>query len=287
MANRYTDTEKWKNPFFRGLSPTYKLFWIYLCDQCDHAGIWSVDFEIARVYLGVEVDLNEAIKVFAEKVIPFQNGKKWFVPSSIEFQQKGRLRENNNCHRSIIQLLKKYDLLEHLKGLVEIELSPCQGATDGAGEPLASPIGNGNGNGKGKKGGIGGKTKTSKPLPTIETLTEELGPLYPGFDLPHEFKKMKAWLLANPGRKFTKRFVIGWLNRADPPIQADLAHDPPHPFTIWDEEIPPVINQEKPPEVKNGRLRTYILRRTWERIKSDPFMARGTFASEYSTLAES
>ena len=38
MAKRFTDNEKWKNQFFKGLSTVNKLFFLYILDDCDHAG---------------------------------------------------------------------------------------------------------------------------------------------------------------------------------------------------------------------------------------------------------
>lgn len=41
---------------------------------------------------------------------------------------------------------------------------------------------------------------------------------YPHLDVPGEFRKAKAWISADPGRRKTaggmKRFIVGWLNRA-------------------------------------------------------------------------
>jgi len=41
---------------------------------------------------------------------------------------------------------------------------------------------------------------------------------YKHIDIEKELLKMDAWLLANPGRKKTKRFVVNWLNKIDIPI---------------------------------------------------------------------
>ena len=86
MAKRFTDTEKWKKPFIRGLQGAYKLLWLYICDDCDHAGIWQVDMEVAAIRIGEKIDLKEAIKSFDEKIIIIDKGNKWFIPSFLEFQ---------------------------------------------------------------------------------------------------------------------------------------------------------------------------------------------------------
>ena len=131
MAKRFTDTNKYKKPFIRGLQGAYKLLWDYLYHDCDHAGIWIVDFDIAQIYIGNDMQVNkeEALKCFnkdEKRIIEIDNGKKWFIPSFIEFQY-GELNSKNRAHNSVISILKKYDLWEtDNKGLI----SPLQGCKD-------------------------------------------------------------------------------------------------------------------------------------------------------------
>ncbi len=126
MAKRFTDTEKWKKPFIRSLQAPYKLLWLYICDDCDHAGIWQVDMEVAMLRIGEKVTEEKALKILDKKVFSFDEGKKWFIPSFIEFQYPSGLNPANRTHHSIIQILLKNDLMEILKPLT----SPLQGAKD-------------------------------------------------------------------------------------------------------------------------------------------------------------
>jgi uncharacterized protein YdaU (DUF1376 family) len=41
---------------------------------------------------------------------------------------------------------------------------------------------------------------------------------YPEIDVDAESRKMDAWLLAHPGRKKTRQFVINWLNKVEPAL---------------------------------------------------------------------
>lgn len=122
MAKRFTDTDKWKKPFIRGLQGAYKLLWLYICDDCDHAGIWQVDIDVARIRIGENVESDSAIRLFGDKIIVFDGGSKWFIPSFIDFQYPSGLNPQNNAHSGIIRLLEKYKLLEN-KPLT----SPSQG----------------------------------------------------------------------------------------------------------------------------------------------------------------
>lgn len=120
MAKRFTDTNKYKKPFIRGLQGAYKVLWDYLYHDCDHAGIWIVDFEIAQIYVGADLPINknDALKYFNEsekRIIEIDNGKKWFLPSFIDFQY-GELNEQNRAHNSVIKILKNKTLLSSLQG---------------------------------------------------------------------------------------------------------------------------------------------------------------------------
>lgn len=109
MAKRFTDTEKYRKPFVRSLKGPYKLLWDYLYHDCDNAGIWIVDFEIAQIYLGADMKVNEkdALQIFNAdqyRVHPFDGGKKWFIPSFIPFQYS-KLGEKNPAHTKVISTL--------------------------------------------------------------------------------------------------------------------------------------------------------------------------------------
>jgi len=128
MAKRFTDTDKYKKPFIRGLPGPYKLLWDYLYHDCDHAGIWIVDFDIAQIYIGNDMPVNkeDALKYFnsgEKRIVVLSDGAKWFLPSFIDFQY-GELNSQNRAHNSVITILSKYNLFDSNKGLIR----PLQGA---------------------------------------------------------------------------------------------------------------------------------------------------------------
>lgn len=121
MAKRFTDTDKWKKPFIKTLEAPYKLLWLYILDDCDHAGMWQVDIEIASIRIGEKIDIKKAIENFGDKIKVLDNGEKWFVQDFIDFQY-GILNPENRAHKSVLNLLEKYIN----KGLI----SSLQGAKD-------------------------------------------------------------------------------------------------------------------------------------------------------------
>jgi len=120
-----TDTNKWRKGFIKSLPSAYKLFWLYLTDECDHAGIWHVEMDIAKIRTGEDLNKEDALKLFESKIIPFDRGEKWFLPDFIDFQY-GELKPGNRAHDSVISLLSKYNLIEKIKG----HTSPLQGDKD-------------------------------------------------------------------------------------------------------------------------------------------------------------
>lgn len=117
MAKRFTDTNKYKKHFLRGLQGAYKVLWDFLYHDCDNSGIWIVDFEMAQHYVGKDLPVNreDAIKFFNSeeiRIIELDNGGKWFMPSFIEFQY-GKLMATNKAHTNVIVTLKKYELIDN------------------------------------------------------------------------------------------------------------------------------------------------------------------------------
>lgn len=125
MAKRFTDTDKWKKPFIRSMKAPYKLLWLYILDECDHAGLWQVDFEVAQIKIGERLNRETALKFFEGRILEVSDGGKWFVFDFIEFQY-GDLNPLNRAHNSVLNLLKKYGIDYKNKPLI----SPLQGAKD-------------------------------------------------------------------------------------------------------------------------------------------------------------
>jgi len=109
MPKRFTDSDKWTDPWFRRLSPTMKMFWLYLLDNCDMAGIWDVDIELASYFLGTKLDPQKIDREIDGRVVVIEDGRKWWVPKFIQFQY-GELSTQSRVHLKVIQVLDKYGL---------------------------------------------------------------------------------------------------------------------------------------------------------------------------------
>ena len=114
MPKRFTDTIKWKKRFFRELPSDYKLLWLYILDDCDHAGVWEVDFDAVELRIGVRFDSKEVLNKFDNRVIEFRKNEKWFIPDFVKFQYGEELNMKVKAQWSAIQIIKKYKLEEYL-----------------------------------------------------------------------------------------------------------------------------------------------------------------------------
>ncbi|MBI5150146.1 MAG: hypothetical protein HZA28_05165 [Candidatus Omnitrophica bacterium] len=164
MTNRFTATEKWNDPWFCGLPPPYKLFWVYLCDTCNHAGIWNVNWPLVKFHCGQE---SFDLKIFTDRVVVIST-EKWFIKKFVLFQQKilslDELNPENNAHRAIINILQKEGILRGLP-------APDKGLSRGPGK----------GN---------GKVKVKK-----DDGTERSGKTGKGIFLPPALEEIKAFCI--------------------------------------------------------------------------------------------
>ena len=101
---RFTETEKWTDPWFRRLPPISKLVWLYLCDRCDQAGCWEVDLEAMQFAVGAPV--TGVIRThFQERVEVFDGGRFWWVPTFTAFQYGKQLDASNAFQRKALKVM--------------------------------------------------------------------------------------------------------------------------------------------------------------------------------------
>jgi hypothetical protein len=122
MKKRFTDADKWEDEWFSELEPKYKLFWQYILDRCDIAGVWKVNFRLAVFHIGEPLNEDETLHHFNGRIEDVGRGR-WWVKGFVAFQYPS-LNDRSPVHRRIMQLIANHGL--HSK----------------SGNPLMNPLNN-------------------------------------------------------------------------------------------------------------------------------------------------
>lgn len=195
MAKRFTATDKWDDNWFFGLSNEAKLFWLYLLDKCDHAGIWQVNMVIASAYL----KFTPSVDMVKDKVVVL-SGDKWFIPKFICFQY-GELNDNNRMHTSVINVLKK-------EGVFKGHISPLQGAKDMEQDKDKDKV----------KEQKNNKGANFSEIPTVDMVAEYCLERKNGVDAQqwYDFYSSKGWMIGKNRIVDWKAAVRTWESRNAP-----------------------------------------------------------------------
>lgn len=77
-----------------------------------------------------------------------------------------------------------------------------------------------------------GEVTVKRPLPTVINedflTTLKNNKAYKHINIDRELAKMDAWLLTRKGREKTRRFIVNWLNKIDPPIETFKKKEAPY-----------------------------------------------------------
>jgi uncharacterized phage protein (TIGR02220 family) len=105
---RFTDTDKWRDPWFRKLSAGAKLAFLFIVDNCDNAGVWDADMELANFSIGMEIPWEKVRESLGERLEVLKSGK-WHLKKFVNFQC-GELSEECKPHAAVIRLLNKHGI---------------------------------------------------------------------------------------------------------------------------------------------------------------------------------
>jgi hypothetical protein len=108
MPKRFTDTEKWSEDWFLELSNAHKLFWIYICDNCNHAGVFKLNKKMFEFLIGTDINPEQFLLIVndgKERVKTIGKGK-WYIVDFIKFQYGEVLNPSSAVHASVIKILK-------------------------------------------------------------------------------------------------------------------------------------------------------------------------------------
>lgn len=127
MSKRFHDTEIWGEDWFIAMPRDYRDFWLYIKDDCNHAGIWRPKVAGFNKMYDCTVSLKEALKYFNKdrieeerRVEVLRNGR-WFLCGFIPFQYGLRLNLGSPMHRSVYELLSANEVsLTSIRPQVEV-----------------------------------------------------------------------------------------------------------------------------------------------------------------------
>jgi hypothetical protein len=84
MAKRFTDTEKWKDDWYLSLNNDYRQIWLWLLDNCSHAGLCKQSITLLNMMNNTRITDSDFLEVFKDRVLIYENY--WFIPKFIFFQ---------------------------------------------------------------------------------------------------------------------------------------------------------------------------------------------------------
>jgi len=125
-VKRFTETEKWKDSWFRKLKPSSKLLWLYILDTCDNAGFWEYDLEMcAFVTKMTEEQVEGALKGLDRGLTGSKCGECFYVNNFLRHQKNTPLNPKNKAHLQIIRIIetniRKFDKKKGaIKGLASL-----------------------------------------------------------------------------------------------------------------------------------------------------------------------
>jgi hypothetical protein len=104
---RFTETNKWRDAWFRRLSAGAKLAWVYITENCDAVGMIEIDLGLLSEDCSVKLNPGH-ISELGSRLIKIGEGR-FFIPKFIHFQY-GELSEKCPPHRTIMRLIEVHKL---------------------------------------------------------------------------------------------------------------------------------------------------------------------------------
>jgi len=103
MSKRYTESDKFKDKWYRQLSPKHKCLWEYMLACCNLAGIIELDLELFSFSIGAEIKIDDFEK-FEERIL-FIKDDLIFIKNFVLYQQciksLDELNPKNKVHKII------------------------------------------------------------------------------------------------------------------------------------------------------------------------------------------
>ena len=124
MSKRFHDTDIWDEDWYLDMPLEYRSFWGYVCDKCDHAGIWRPNVRRFNADIENAIDLDTALTFFntdKTRIVPLESGH-WMILDFVPFQYGKSLNKNNRVHLSVFNRLNDLEVnLGSIRGLNEVK----------------------------------------------------------------------------------------------------------------------------------------------------------------------
>ncbi|MGB2578180.1 hypothetical protein AAIR98_000098 [Elusimicrobium simillimum] len=106
MAKRFFESGKFRDSWYRNLTPKEKCIWEFMLCECNAGGILDIDFKSMTFHIGVNVTKKD-LQPFESRIVWIRESKV-FIPKFIDFQYPGGLNPANRAHKNILPMLKQY-----------------------------------------------------------------------------------------------------------------------------------------------------------------------------------
>ena len=95
------------------LTPTEKLAWFYITDQCDNVGVWTPNYRLAEFVIGSQLDWDKFAGKCNDNIMILETGK-WWIVDFCPFQHPDLVKNpdggNSNALNSYVRDLQKHGL---------------------------------------------------------------------------------------------------------------------------------------------------------------------------------
>lgn len=106
MARRMTESGKFRDVWYRNLTPKDKCIWEFMISECNAAGILDIDLSSMTFHIGADITMDD-LKAFNSRLVWIREDKV-FIPKFIKFQYPGGLNPDNRAHKNILPMLEGY-----------------------------------------------------------------------------------------------------------------------------------------------------------------------------------
>ena len=137
--NRFSETDKWKDSWFRKLSAPSKLLFLYILDTCDNAGFFEMDTEMCAFITKMEEKhVLGAIKGLNRSLLGADDRDELFyVKNFLRHQRNLPLNPENNAHKQILRIIDEKKIHfksneKYFRGLLAPLYSKGKGTSKGS-----------------------------------------------------------------------------------------------------------------------------------------------------------